>query len=293
MEQIGSWEAINFFIPVPPTADEIIDVLKIDPYGPAFNIVARPVPPASGLYGFNILPDDQHILLNEGTPQEDEVDINGLPPGFRATDLTFRFSGDLNYAGAPPGFELRLDGEVAKSGPWSSGSMGSSNTMVVDVETPTLWVSLPWELDWTPGPADTIFIGAFYATGNYSIVLFWWTIPEVDACGERHEKHYKLSAEQPIAPTGEGTYERLDPDDDEAAPQPIILAIEPSSGWTAGSTAVTIKGDGFGDDAQVFFDGVPATDVVVVSAKQITCIAPPHAAGYATVTVINADGVSS
>jgi hypothetical protein len=34
-------------------------------------------------------------------------------------------------------------------------------------------------------------------SGHYDIVTYWWTIPEVDACGNRHDTHYKLSVDEP------------------------------------------------------------------------------------------------
>lgn len=53
---------------------------------------------------------------------------------------------------------------------------------------------------------------------------------------------------------------------------------------------ITIRGSGFGDGATVTFDGVAATDVVVVDATEITCTPPAHADGLVTVIVTNPDG---
>jgi hypothetical protein len=124
--------------------------------------------------------------------------------------------------------------------------------------------------------------------GHYDLIAYWWTIPEVDACGNRRDPHFQLAFEDPGAP-----WERLDPLDPDAAPAPTILSVEPDHGPIAGGTAVTIRGSGFGDACSVEFDGVPATSIITVSATEITCVAPAHLAGNATVVVINEDGVTS
>ena len=66
---------------------------------------------------------------------------------------------------------------------------------------------------------------------------------------------------------------------------PTVTSISPVSGSTAGGTAVTITGTNFAAGATVTFGGTAATNVVVVSATQITATTPAHAAGAVTVTV--------
>lgn len=55
-----------------------------------------------------------------------------------------------------------------------------------------------------------------------------------------------------------------------------ITLINPASGNTAGGTAVTITGEGFGDATGVLFGDDPATDFVVVDSETITCTTPAH-----------------
>lgn len=69
--------------------------------------------------------------------------------------------------------------------------------------------------------------------------------------------------------------------------EPVITAIEPDKGWTSGGTAVTITGKDFRQGAEVYFNGVPATDVIVVDYKTIMAVTPPGEKGKADVTVIN------
>jgi plastocyanin len=74
-----------------------------------------------------------------------------------------------------------------------------------------------------------------------------------------------------------------------AAAAPSISTISPVSGSTAGGTAVTINGSGFGSNATVTFGGVAATNVTVNTSTSITATAPAHAAGKVDVVVTNSD----
>src|SRR5207245_6870406 len=70
------------------------------------------------------------------------------------------------------------------------------------------------------------------------------------------------------------------------APTPTVTAIDPTSGPTAGGTAITITGTSFDTGpATVTVGGTGATGVTVVSATQITATTPAHAAGLADVVV--------
>ena len=66
-----------------------------------------------------------------------------------------------------------------------------------------------------------------------------------------------------------------------------VSSISPSSGSTAGGTAVTITGTNFAAGATVTIGPNAATNVVVVSSTQITATTPAGSAGAATVTVTN------
>jgi hypothetical protein len=151
----------------------------------------------------------------------------------------------------------------------------------------------PWSVG-LPTPSGV------YVSGGYDIIWWWWKLPDVTNCGDRNtnspedsQSHLVLAAEQPPTPDGAyGDFELFDPDDpDNAAPQPVIQNINPNHG--RGGTRVQIIGSGFGDDANVQFDGVDAVDIDVVSQYQILATAPSHANGFANVAVINVDGVSS
>jgi hypothetical protein len=66
---------------------------------------------------------------------------------------------------------------------------------------------------------------------------------------------------------------------------PTVTGVSPNTGSTAGGTAVTITGTNFAAGATVTFGTAAATNVVVVSATQITATTPAGTAGAVTVTV--------
>ena len=66
---------------------------------------------------------------------------------------------------------------------------------------------------------------------------------------------------------------------------PTVSSVSPSSGATAGGTAVTITGTNFATGATVTFAATPATNVVVVNSTTITATTPAGSAGAVTVTV--------
>ncbi|HEV2397944.1 MAG TPA: IPT/TIG domain-containing protein [Candidatus Sulfotelmatobacter sp.] len=68
---------------------------------------------------------------------------------------------------------------------------------------------------------------------------------------------------------------------------PTVTSVSPSSGSTAGGTAVTITGTNFATGATVTFGGTVATGVTVVNSTTITATTPAGTAGAVTVTVTN------
>jgi hypothetical protein len=70
-----------------------------------------------------------------------------------------------------------------------------------------------------------------------------------------------------------------------SAPGPTVTSVSPSSGAAGGGTAVTITGTNFVSGATVTFGSTAATNVVVVSATEITATSPAGSAGAVTVTV--------
>ena len=57
---------------------------------------------------------------------------------------------------------------------------------------------------------------------------------------------------------------------------PAVTTVSPSSGPSAGGTAVTLTGTDFTTGATVTFGGVAATNVIVASATSITLTTPAH-----------------
>src|SRR5207245_11243236 len=76
------------------------------------------------------------------------------------------------------------------------------------------------------------------------------------------------------------------------APAPTVSSVAPSSGPTAGGTAVTITGANFVTGVTVNVGGSAATGVSVVNNTTITATTPTHAAGAVDVMVTNADAQS-
>ncbi|MHB8644740.1 MAG: IPT/TIG domain-containing protein [Thermomicrobiales bacterium] len=86
---------------------------------------------------------------------------------------------------------------------------------------------------------------------------------------------------------GRGMWKMPIPADTLAAP--TVTAIAPPFGSPNGGTNVTITGTNFSAGATVFFDGIAATNVVVVNSTTITATTPAHPAAVVTVTVVNTD----
>ncbi|HYH47075.1 MAG TPA: M12 family metallo-peptidase, partial [Thermoanaerobaculia bacterium] len=76
-------------------------------------------------------------------------------------------------------------------------------------------------------------------------------------------------------------------------PAPVVSAVSPKSGTTAGGTAVTITGTGFQAGATVTFGGSAASSVVVVNSTRITAVTPARSTGKVAVAVTNPTAQSS
>jgi glutamate dehydrogenase/leucine dehydrogenase len=79
----------------------------------------------------------------------------------------------------------------------------------------------------------------------------------------------------------------------QATAVPVVTAITPSTGSTAGGTTVTIAGTGLTGATAVKFGTVPGTAVNVVSDIQLTVTSPAGAAGTVGVTVTTPGGTST
>lgn len=244
-------------------------------------------------------------------------DPGAPPPGFTLKTRPL-FTGPIARPGIAQHLGLNNAGSYNMSGKTAQdiSGAGAAGGASVELDSPTLTlieVLLPIEITVTAlnGAPTTVYVfpksGVVNASvgngpsieGGYDIVAWWWVLPDITECGDKNTitttestSRLVLSIEQPPTPTGSfGEFEKLDPLDSDAAPQPVILSLEPDHGQPG--QQVIIKGDGFGDGANVQFDGVDASDIVVVSRYQISCTAPVHGSGYANVAVINVDGVSS
>jgi hypothetical protein len=76
----------------------------------------------------------------------------------------------------------------------------------------------------------------------------------------------------------------------EVIDEPVVSGINPNTGPASGGTTVTLIGSNFKDGATVNFNGVAATDVVWVSANQLTCSTPAQLPLTSDVRVVNPDG---
>jgi len=75
-------------------------------------------------------------------------------------------------------------------------------------------------------------------------------------------------------------------------PAPAVTGLSPSSGTTAGGTAVTITGTNLGSATGVSFGGA-AGKITADSGSQVTVTSPPGTAGTVSVTVTTPGGSSS
>ena len=71
---------------------------------------------------------------------------------------------------------------------------------------------------------------------------------------------------------------------------PTLTVITPDNGPATGLTSVTLTGTGLTGTADVTFDGLSATNVVVVSDTEVTVDTPAHAAGLVDVEVTTPGG---
>ncbi len=75
------------------------------------------------------------------------------------------------------------------------------------------------------------------------------------------------------------------------APPPVVTAVSPARGSTAGGTTVTISGTGLSGATSVSFGGAGAT-ISADSATQITVTSPPGT-GTVDITVTAPGGISA
>jgi len=74
---------------------------------------------------------------------------------------------------------------------------------------------------------------------------------------------------------------------------PTLSSVTPNRGSASGGTVVTLSGMMFEPGIGVLFGGALSTNVVLLTANQLTCLTPPHYPAMVDVTVINTNGTQS
>jgi hypothetical protein len=74
---------------------------------------------------------------------------------------------------------------------------------------------------------------------------------------------------------------------------PVLTGITPDSGTSLGGTTVTLSGTGLTGTTSVTFDGVAATNLIVLSDTEVTADTPPHLPGAVDVQVVAPAGSST
>lgn len=73
---------------------------------------------------------------------------------------------------------------------------------------------------------------------------------------------------------------------------PSSIQVAPASGASDIQTPVTITGSNFWAGAQVYFGGLPASDIRIIDSGTILATSPRNAPGVVNVQVVNADGTA-
>ena len=135
-------------------------------------------------------------------------------------------------------------------------------------------------------PAAVVTIGALDDDGNSKEYVLRVGTQDAD-----EEVHVLKSSESPYHVLVRTFYVRdfvnLGIDALLEPPSPTITGVSPSSGTTAGGTAVTITGTDFSSVAAVTFGDTAATAVTVVGDTNMTATTPAHAAETVDVVVTN------
>jgi len=124
-----------------------------------------------------------------------------------------------------------------------------------------------------PGVSDSFFVD----TTVDGVSSFTYMVVGEDASGN-YTPHSDEASANSSAPTA-----------------PMLTNISPNAGPTVGGTFVIIKGRNFDEDGmRVTIGADTATNVVVISPFELTCLTPPGSAGPANVRITNlASGLSS
>jgi Protein of unknown function (DUF4038)/IPT/TIG domain/Putative collagen-binding domain of a collagenase len=202
--------------------------------------------------------------------------IASAPAGTNAVKVSFSTAAAnpdiriLEYSGADP--TNPVDVTAANSGNSTTTSSGSATT------------SNPTDLIFGANMVRTMTTGA--GSGFTTRML---TSPDGDIAEDRTVTATgSYSATAPDSPSGPWIMQMIAFSTTSGGVRPpSVGSISPSSGPTAGGTAVTIAGTNFDPNATVTVGGTAALNIVVVSDNEITATTPPGTAGPASVTVTN------
>ncbi len=185
-----------------------------------------------------------------------------------------------------------------------AGSAGARNVVVTnpDTQSGTLsngftYVAAPTASAIAPSSGPTAGGTAVTITGTGFVSGAAVTIGGAPATSVTWVNATSITATTPAGTAGAKNVVVTNPDTQSATltngftyvAAPTASAIAPSSGPTAGGTAVTITGTGFVSGATVTIGGAPATGVTWVNATSITAITPAGTAGAKNVVVTNPD----
>lgn len=205
-----------------------------------------------------------NLIFTSGSTLSPFGFISEAPAGFTPTTSLVGSSGASgSLAGVADTVSITIAG----------ATVTSISTVPIASNTPflSLWVSIATITASLTDPSSSIIIspGQYSITGNYIIDAHtWYFNPDTN-----HYEYVEADPGDPWIP--------LEPDLN-------LISIDPAIGCDE-TTEVTLTGTGFGDDAIVLVDGIPAADVVVVDSNTITCTVPEHADGLVDITVINVD----
>lgn len=144
----------------------------------------------------------------------------------------------------------------------------------------------------TAGGADVVITGSNFQAG--ATVTFGGTLGNVTAVVPN-----RIDCTTPAHVTGRADVVVTNPDFasdirplamEFADPAPDAQNVAPTTCVTAGGTSLTISGHEFRPGATVAIGGIPAV-VSTVAENAITCVSPPHVAGFVDIVVTNPGGL--
>lgn len=187
--------------------------------------------------------------------QQSGDNFPGIPPG----DYTITFSDIPNWI-TPDSFKLHVPGgpTIITNATYRE-ILGAAQITITPAQA--CIAGARWRIDGGPWTESGV-TRTELSTGNHTVdflALQGWGTP----------------TNQTVA-VARGTTSVRNVDYLPPAGLPIITAVSPRTGPIVGGTTVTIDGANFQTGASVFFGGVAASSVTVVSPSRITAVSPPR-----------------